>query len=53
MAEYVKAKIVRIMESGSCPMGLKVGDEFELGASPCRKAYVRGRTTRYCRSRRC
>ena len=34
MAEYVKAKIVRIMEAGSCPMELKVGDEFELGPTP-------------------
>ena len=33
MERTVKAKIVRIMGAGSCPMGLKVGDEFELGAT--------------------
>ena len=32
MADEVKATIVRIMGTGTCPMEFKVGDEFMLGA---------------------
>lgn len=42
MAEVeVKAKVVRILEAGKCPVNLQVGDEFELSANqfpPCRFA---------------
>jgi len=43
MAEYiVKARVVRILEGGVCPTGIKVGDEFDLsGNTPplCHWAY--------------
>lgn len=31
MGEYtVRAKVVRILEGGKCPVGIQVGDEFDL-----------------------
>ncbi|RJP64295.1 MAG: TIGR04076 family protein [Candidatus Abyssobacteria bacterium SURF_17] len=43
MTRYsVKARVARILEAGECPLGIKVGDEFDLSRnSPplCHWAY--------------
>ena len=43
MENTVKARVMRIMGSGTCPMALEVGDQFELGATTpdgmCSSAY--------------
>ncbi len=39
---HVRAKVVRILEGGTCPLGIKAGDEFDLSRNTpplCHWAY--------------